>query len=296
MPRTATVLALLSIVIWAFLTFLAVRLTHVPSFLLVDIGLSIGGLISIGKIREWRVPLKTLLIGTGGLFGYHFLLFTALQLAPAVEVGLLNYLWPLLIVLLTPFLLPGYTLRLQHIAGVIMGLIGAVLVVSGGRIGLDATHLAGYLCAATAALIWACYSLLTKRVPPFSSFAVGGFCMVAGLAALAVYFVESAVGLLPVVALGGSDWLTLVVIGVGPLGIAFFTWDAALKRGDPRLIGALSYLTPLLSTLVLVVFNQQEMTPMLFIAMGLIVGGAVISTVDVGTLHKILSRNQAQPS
>ncbi len=292
---SATALALLSIVIWGFLTFMAVRLTHVPSFLLAGIGLTIGGLISTPKIREWRVPLKTLLIGAGGMFGYHFLLFTALQLAPAVEVNLLNYLWPLLIVALTPALLPGYTLGAQHIVGVIAGLTGAVLVVSGGQIGLDVSHLPGYLCAAGTALIWACYSLLTKRVPAFSSFAVGGFCAVAGVAALAVYFVESALGLLPAVSLSGTDWLSLVLIGIGPLGIAFFTWDAALKRGDPRRIGALSYLTPLLSTLVLVVFNGQQMSPTLFIAMGLIVGGAVISSIQFGALTKRLRGNSALP-
>lgn len=290
MSRTATALALLSIVIWGFLTFLAVHLTHVPSFLLTGIGLTIGGLISLPKIREWRVPVKTMLIGTGGILGYHFLLFTALQIAPAVEVNLLNYLWPLLIVALTPVFLPGYTLRAQHILGVVAGLAGAVLVVTGGKIGMDMSHLPGYLCAAGAAFIWAAYSLLTKRVPAFSTYAVGAFCTVAGLLALGVYFVESNLGLLPSVTLSTSDWATLVLIGIGPLGLAFFTWDAALKRGDPRLIGALSYLTPLLSTLVLVVLNGQSMSPLHLVAMVLIVGGAVISNVSLDALTRKLLR------
>ena len=60
--------------------------------------------------RQWRVPLPTLLLGIGGLFGFHFLLFLALRLAPPVEANLVNYLWPLLIVVLTPVLLPGWRL------------------------------------------------------------------------------------------------------------------------------------------------------------------------------------------
>jgi hypothetical protein len=45
------------------------------------------------------------------LFGFHFLLFMALRLAPPIEANLVNYLWPLLIVLLTPLVLPGYAQR-----------------------------------------------------------------------------------------------------------------------------------------------------------------------------------------
>jgi hypothetical protein len=44
----------------------------------------------------------------------------------------------------------------------------------------------------------------------------------------------------------------IVAVGLGPLGAAFYLWDAALKRGDARRIGILSYLTPLASTLLLV--------------------------------------------
>jgi drug/metabolite transporter (DMT)-like permease len=59
-----------------------------------------------------RAPLagstaSTLLLGVYGLFGYHFLLFLALRSAPPLEANLVNYLWPLLIVVLAPVLLPG---------------------------------------------------------------------------------------------------------------------------------------------------------------------------------------------
>src|SRR5258708_11903811 len=44
---------------------------------------------------------------------------------------------------------------------------------------------------------------------------------------------------------------SLAILGLGPMGLAFLAWDAALKQGDPRAIAALSYFTPLFSTALL---------------------------------------------
>lgn len=263
-------------ILWSFLAFFGAQLDHLPPFLLVGIALCCSGVFSLFRVTSWRVPLKTLAVGVGGLFGYHFLFFTALQLAPAVEANLINYLWPLLIVLLSPVFLPSYPLRPHHIAGAIAGLIGAGLIVTGGRFSLDLVYLSGYLCAAGAALVWSCYSLLTKRLPPFPTGAVGGFCLLSGILSLIIH---GAFG--PEVVPSSTDWLFLILLGIGPMGAAFFTWDAALKRGDPRIIGSLAYLTPLLSTLILVFLGNKPLTWVSAIAMILIVAGAVIGSFDV---------------
>ncbi len=67
------------------------------------------------------------------------------------------------------------------------------------------------------------------------------------------------------------------------MGAAFFTWDAALKRGDPRIIGSLAYLTPMTSTLVLILLGGYTMTWISALAMVLIVSGAVIGSWDLFT-------------
>jgi drug/metabolite transporter (DMT)-like permease len=273
----AIVLSLCTILIWSSLTLLSAGVSHLPAFFSAGVALCIGGLVGLARVREWKVPLRTLALGIFGIFGYHALFFLALRHAPAVEVNLLQYLWPLLIVILSPVYL-GSSLRRHHLLGAGLGLAGAALVISGGRLSLDLAHLPGYLLAVGAAFVWSSYSLLTKRVRPFGTGAVGGFCLASGLLALALH------------ALGGHpapfsvsprDWMFLVLLGLGPMGLAFYTWDAAMKRGDPRVIGALAYLTPLLSTLVLVLFGGRHLTALSGCAMGLIVAGAVTGSLDL---------------
>lgn len=278
MPAAATILALVTIGLWSFLAFLGARVSYLPPFLVVGVALCISGLIGLTRVSGWRVPLITFLVGVGGIFGYHFLYFSSLKYAPPVEASLMNYLWPLLIVLLSPLFLPGYALRIHHLVGALIGLGGAALILTGGKIGLDLANMKGYLLAAGAALVWASYSLMTKRLKPFPTAAVGGFCLASGLLSLGAYWISSP-GTVP--ALTRADWITLVLLGAGPMGAAFFTWDAALKRGDPRVIGSLAYLTPLTSTLVLVLLGGRTLTWTSGLAMCLIVAGAVIGSLDL---------------
>ncbi|MDM8536775.1 BCCT family transporter [Desulfobacterales bacterium HSG17] len=189
MSSIATILALITIGLWSFLAYLGASLNNVPPFLLAGIALSISGLVGAIRFKLWKVPLKTLAMGVCGIFGYNFLYFFALQNAPAIEASLINYLWPLLIVVLSPVILSGYKLRSYHLISALAGLIGAGLIVTGGHLNLDMANLPGYLFAAGAALTWSCYSLFTKKVPPFSTAAVGAFCLISGILSLGIHFI-----------------------------------------------------------------------------------------------------------
>jgi len=215
---TGTLCALAAIALWATLASLGVALGHVPPFLLTGLALLIGSVPSWPLARRWRIPASTLLLGVYGLFGFHFLLFLALRSAPPLEANLVNYLWPLLIVVLAPLLLPKIRLRPVHVVAAI-GLFGLV----------------------SGVLALACHALLE-----------------------------------PAAALSARDWLLIVVVGLGPLGAAFFFWDAALKRSDPRRVGLLSYVTPLASTLLLATTTGRPLTAWLVAAALLIVGAALV--------------------
>ncbi len=280
MRYSSTLLAIIAIALWSSLAILSSQITHIPPIFSVGCALCISGMIGLLQLRSWKVPITTFLVGVGGIFGYHFLYFSAFQYAPAIEVSLMNYLWPLLIVLLSPIFLPGYRLKFYHLAGALLGLTGASLIVTGGNFSLDVLNLRGYILAASAAFIWASYSLLTKRLPSFPTGAVGGFCFFSGILSIAIYLLSNgfAVTLPPI---SSKDIVFLVLLGIGPMGAAFFAWDAALKRGDPRIIGSLSYLTPLLSTALLIILGGKNLTLISALAMGCIVTGAVIGSLDM---------------
>ena len=272
----ATLYALTAILLWSSLALFANRLNHIPSLLLTGLGLIVGGLIGLPFIRQWKVPWRTFWVGSAGIFGYHFFYFSAFRFSPAVETNLVNYLWPLLIVMLTPLYFRHISLRPQHILGSLMGLVGAAVIMTGGGVKVESAHLPGYLLAAGAALIWSNYSLATKKLPLFPSIAVSGFCLLSGTAAVAVFLLTQG-GVQPLLDIPLSSLGTIFLLGLGPLGLAFIAWDAAMKSGDPRTIGALSYLTPLLSTLVLSVFGVGKLTLAAGLALVLIVGGALLA-------------------
>ena len=266
----ANLYALGAIALWATLASLGVALSHLPPFLLTGVALLVGSVASWPWYRQWRIPFSTIALGVYGLFGYHFLLFIALRHAPAVEANLVNYLWPLFIVVLAPMVLPNVRRRPLHIVAAAIGFGGATLAIVGGR-ELSGGFSWGYVAALASALIWATYSLLTRRVAHFPTAAIGLFGLVSGLLALACHAL-----LEPSVEIGLRDALLIALIGFGPLGAAFFLWDAALKRGDPSTIGILSYLTPLASTLLLILTSDRRPTVWIAAAAVLIVGAAVV--------------------
>ncbi|QHE78073.1 DMT family transporter [Hydrogenophaga sp. PBL-H3] len=274
----ANLLALGAIALWASLAALGVALSHVPPFLLTGLSLLIGSLIALPlsrfDFRQWRVPASTLALGVYGLFGYHFLLFIALRHAPPVQANLVNYLWPLGIVVMAPLFLPGMKLTGHHIFAALLGFAGAALAIVGGAGGAGEARWAwGYIPALASAFMWASYSLMTKRVRAFPTAAIGSFALLSGVLSLFCHAL-----LEPAVSLSTQDMLLIAVLGLGPLGGAFFLWDAALKRGDARQIGVLSFLTPLLSTLTLLLLRGEMPSPAIGLAALMIVGAAVMAT------------------
>ncbi|MGR2661228.1 DMT family transporter [Chromobacterium haemolyticum] len=265
-----------AILLWASLATLGTQTRSLPPFFVVGVCLLIGSLLSIRHCRDWKVPPRTLLVGIYGLFGYHFLLFFAFRHAPAMEANLLNYLWPLLIVMLAPILVPGTILHGRHILAGALGFSGAALIVSGGKLALSSNYLVGYLLAIGAAVVWSTFSLLTRRLPSFPNSAVGGFCLLSGLLSLLCHALFE-----PNVAPSAGQWLALILLGIGPMGGAFFLWDRALKEGDPRQIGSLSYATPLLSTLLLISTGQGQLNAIAITAIVLILGGALLGSLPV---------------
>ena len=288
--RTATLIGLTAILMWSLLAVMTVATGRIPAFQLAAMTFAIGALVgsltwigrkgAIGALRQ--APL-TWIVGVGGLFGYHALYFLALRLAPPAEAGLLNYLWPLLIVLFSS-LLPGERLAPHHVIGALLGLAGTVLLLAGNRgEGFTPTQLPGLIAAFVAAFVWATYSVLSRRLKSVPTDAVAGFCAATALLAALVHaLAETTVW--PDTAL---QWLAIVGLGVGPVGAAFYTWDIGMKHGDIRVLGAASYATPLLSTAFLILAGFAKASANIVIAAILIAGGGLIAAKDMLRLRRI---------
>jgi drug/metabolite transporter (DMT)-like permease len=282
--RTSTLIGLTAILMWSLLAVLTVATGKIPAFQLAAITFAIGATVgfltwigrpdAIGALRQQPIAW---IVGVGGLFGYHALYFLALRFAPPAEAGLLNYLWPLLIVLFSS-LLPGERLAPHHIIGAMLGLAGTVLLFTGDGVSVFAPgQLPGLLAAFVAAFVWAGYSVMSRKLKAVPTDAVAGFCLAtAVLAALVHGLVEDT--LWPDTP---AQWLAVAALGVGPVGAAFYAWDIGMKRGDIRVLGAASYATPLLSTSFLIMAGFAKPSANIAIAAVLIAGGGLIAAKDM---------------
>ncbi len=263
--------------LWAFLALLSRAAAGLPPLQLtamafaVSAALGLGWLAARGALSELRQPVLVWLHGVGGLFGYHALYFAALGQAPAAAANLINYTWPLLIVLLSAGVL-GLRLTWRHWTGTALALAGCAALL-GNDAAFPPGAMAGYALAAAASLTWASYSVLARRFQAVPVGAVAGFY--AGAAVLAgVMHGLGGTWVVP----SPTDCVVVLAMGLGPVGVAFALWDVGMKRGDPRLLGTLAFATPVLSTLLLAAAGQAPFTPVTVLAAVLVAAGGVVAT------------------
>lgn len=286
--RTATGVGLIAVLLWSALAPLTVLTAGIPPFQLVAMSFTLGALIGFAYLavrpiarRELaHMTLPAAVLGIGGLLGFHFFYFLSLSMAPPLEANLVNYLWPLLIVLFSA-LLPGSGggLRWHHLVGALIAFAGAVLAITKGAAipVLHPSALAGYGVALISALTWAAYSVVSRLFAAVPSSAVAIYCAATALAGALAHFVLEATAW----PLSLTQWLACAGLGLGPVGLAFYVWDYGCKHGDLRVLGASAYFAPLLSTILLILFGLAESSPMLWLAALAITGGALLSSRDL---------------
>jgi len=286
--RRAMAAGLAAICLWGSLAALSVLAGPVPPFQMVAMTFAVGASIGIARARYrgvgWtglvRWPAKVWLLGIGGLFGYHALYFGALQLAPPAEANLVNYLWPLLIVLLSAPL-AGERLGWTHLAGAGLGFAGVALLAFGRGLTFAGDHALGhalgYALALGCAFTWALYSVLSRRFGDTPTDAIAGFCAASAVLSLLCHLSFERTVWPPT----PLAWLAVLALGLGPTGSAFYFWDHAVKRGDIRSLGAFSYATPILSTAILIACGLAEPTGALLLAALLVTVGAVLASREL---------------
>jgi len=268
--------ALAAVLLWGSLAGLAISLDTVPPLLMTGVGLVVGSVIALPvsgfKIRKLIPKRRVMLVGIYGLLGYHFALFAGLQNAPSVQANLVNYLWPVLVVLLAPLFIKGTNLTYKHWIAGLLGFSGAALAILSGT-ELVGGFAVGYLYAGIAALIFSSYSLISKSLADSPTAAVGGYSFVAGILAIVAHFIFE-----PAATIDPVQWFWLVLMGLGPLGGSFYLWDYALKNAPVQRVGTIAFFTPLISTVLLLAITGQRLTPTLGLSAALILLAAIFGS------------------
>ena len=282
--RRATLVGAGAVFLWGSLAVLTTLTGEIQPFQIVATAFFVAFILALVKwivrgdsvTAPFRQSARAWAIGIGGLFGYHFLIFLALKTSPPVQANLINYLWPLLIVLFSA-LLPGQKLRPRHVAGALAGFSGACLLVAGEDVLMPAPdHIPGYAAALAAALVWAGYSVANSRLTSVPTDSIGAFCLVAAILSTGAHLIFETT-----VSPSSGEWIVLVCLGLGPAGGAFFLWDWGLKRGHVRALGGLAYTAPLTSTALLILFGPAEITGAIALSAVLIIGGAILAAGDL---------------
>ncbi len=292
--KRGNLFGILAILLWSTLAALTVLTGDIPPFQLVAISFFIASFIGIFILNKqkqsfkkiFEIPVKLWFIGIYGLFGYHFFYFFAIKSAPAIEANLLNYLWPLLIVLFSSFL-PNEKLKWFHILGSVFGLLGAFLLVSkNGSFEFKSEYIDGYMYAVIAAIIWSSYSVISRKFSHIPTYSVTGFCLLTAFLSTVCHFLFE-ITVIP----NTTQLIAIVILGLGPVGGAFYVWDYGMKKGDIKVLGSLAYFTPLLSTFILIIFSLAYMNNTILIACFLIILGSLISSKEA--LVKLLKNRNS---
>lgn len=280
----ATFYGVIAIFLWGLLALLGSLTKQIPAFQLLFLCFSLSALIMFlsrlirGK-QVFQLPALNRvqwLVGITGLFGYHFCYFMALKLAPAIEVSLIAYLWPLLLSVMVAN--PGNRIRATIGGGV--GFIGVVILISSGKslseslghgVGND-TIILGYFLSLVCAGIWSSYSWFLSLTPSkvedigWLSLAVAAFSLMAHFGLEEGYWELSIYSLVGV-----------LLLGLGPVGGAFYLWDMSLKNGNRQLLASISFFTPLISAVILALAGLNDWSIYIVIALSLVLLGAFIS-------------------
>jgi drug/metabolite transporter (DMT)-like permease len=293
--RLHTCLGLLAIVLWS--TSIGVSRSAVEKLGPLAAGAAIFTLSGVLgcvllAVRSGLADLRRLprryLLGCGGLFvAYEVCLYMAIGLAAGrrqtLEVGVINYLWPGLTVLLAvpllgrragPLLVPG---ALVAFAGVVLAAAGREGLTWTGFLNHVQKNPVAYLFALGGAVTWALYSNLARRwARQLKGNAVPAFLLATGLLLLCLLPLQS-----QATAWDGRAIVEVLFLAVFTSLLAYAFWDGAMRHGNMTLVAAASYATPILSMLVSSIYLRVAPGVSLWVASGLVAAGAVLCKLSL---------------
>lgn len=238
--------------------------------MLTGIALLIGSVWGMWRLHKFKFDLRSLLLGIYGIVGFHLFYFLGLRNAPVFEANLINYLWPLLIVVLAPLI----TKQKQNlksyffIACGFLGLLIALEVFTRSQLQIER----GHLYSLVGAIVWSTYSLLLPQ-SKHSAWDNSVTCFLSGVICLSIAAINHSWSL-PT----NEQWPWLIYVGLCPLGLSFYLWEFGARRVSASHLGNLSYLTPLLSMFFLSLAAKSTPSLSFWIGFAIVVLSSFLST------------------
>ena len=272
-----TLSGIAAIIIFSFGTLLFALGQSIPSFQFAAISFFLGYLsITIFQkcrgralLSDWRQPLSAYMLVLAGVCGNNIIMLFAFRNGPAFGVNILNYLWPLFIVLFAFYFDRGKT-KPHQIIGVLCGFCGMIIIFLPQLFEQDlASFHLGYVLAVIGAIIWALYSTKAKDYNYPAEFLAPVMLIFAVTSAVFHFIFEQTIW--------PTTQVWLVVIISGLTRFSYVLWDYGVRNGNAVMLSSLAYFTPLLSTLLFLAFGFLPATGNIAFAAMLIILGALIA-------------------
>lgn len=206
-----------------------------------------------------------------GVFLYYVLLYTALQLVPGQEAFVVNYTWPIWVVVFASIILKEKFTNKKALA-ILFGFIGVAVVITKGNIlGLEVTAMRGNALALIAAVSYGLFSVLSKKNDDEKVLATM-FYYAFSFIYVSLFIVLFSSLPMPTT----KEWIGLIWLGVFTSGVAYVFWQLALKYGDTSKMSNVIFITPFISLVYLVVLTGEEILLSSIIGASLMVTGVLI--------------------
>jgi drug/metabolite transporter (DMT)-like permease len=217
----------------------------------------------------FRQPFKSYIFAVLGIGLYTALFYSAMSHAPAFEINMLNYLWPILLALFSAAL-KTHTLAPHHIAGVVLGFTGTVFIFQPAEGSMLFENFGvGHALIIAGAIVWSAYSACIKG-KQYPAAMLVPVMFVSGLLCGALHFMLEETRM----DISQLAWVAILLLGM--TRVSFALWDYGMKYGDTLALSSLSYFVPLLSAALFIIFGYKPASPEVGIGGALIVLGCLI--------------------
>jgi drug/metabolite transporter (DMT)-like permease len=253
------------------------------------VGAVVGALYHVKQghalIELIRLPRRVFLAGFFGVAIYTILISLAAGMAEDADLGqvlLLNYAWPIWMVLLSLVLLEEKPCIKWVLIGAALGFGGVVVVKGAETFTRTPSSLLPHAMALIASILWALYSVLIKRwnVPEKNNASSLQFAVCSVMAAL-IGLVNGEWRAMPPIDLSALAWI--VFFGVGPIGLGYYWWEVGVKRGSAHLLAVLAYFIPVGAAVLIGLLFKEAVSPGLLPGAMMIAAGAFLSRMGVDT-------------